>query len=54
MAEETKTTVETTEATETTQTPSVDELLAQLAQANAEKERYNTANDKLSKSEAEM
>ena len=30
------------------------ELLSQLAQANAEKERYKAANDKLCKSEAEM
>ena len=55
MAEETRTTVETTETTaEETQAHNVEELLAQLAQANAEKERYKTANDKLSKSEAEM
>lgn len=35
-------------------TPSVEELMAQLAEANAEKEKYKNANDKLSKSEAEM
>lgn len=60
MAEETK--VTTTETTETNQqqqtnqehTPTVDELMAQLATERAEKERYKTANDKLSKSEAEI
>lgn len=52
MAEETKTIETTTETTETT--PSVDELMAQLAQANAERDKYKSANDKLSKSEAEM
>ena len=50
MAEETKTTVETTEATETTQAPSVDELLAQLAQANAILEkRVRELEEKLNK-----
>lgn len=34
--------------------PSVDELVAQLAAARADAERYKSANDKLSKSEAEM
>ena len=56
MAEETKvTSTETVENGGTeTQTPSIDELLAQLAQERADKEKYKTANDKLSKSEAEM
>ena len=55
MAEETKvTSTETVENGGTeTQTPSIDELLAQLAQERADKEKYKTANDKLSKSEAE-
>ena len=35
-------------------TPTVDELMAQLAQANAERDRFKAANDKLSKSEADM
>jgi alpha-galactosidase/6-phospho-beta-glucosidase family protein len=34
--------------------PTVEELMAQLAQANADRDRYKSANDKLSKSEAEM
>ena len=55
MAEETKTTIESTSTeTEGGQEPNFEELMAQLAQANAEKERYKAANDKLSKSEAEM
>ena len=57
MAEETKTTIETTETTESQDggtTPTVEELMAQLAQANADRDRYKSANDKLSKSEAEM
>lgn len=52
MAEETKTIETTTESTPSA--PTVDELMAQLAQANAERDKYKTANDKLSKSEAEM
>ena len=52
MAEETKTTIETTATQETK--PTVEELMAQLATARAETERFKTANDKLSKSEAEM
>lgn len=63
MAEETRTTVtETTETateqdTQTTQeenTPSVEELMAQLAQVTAERDKQKNLNDKLSKSEAEM
>lgn len=62
MAEETtKTTVTENQQTETTKTeqpqaettPSVDELMAQLAAERAEKERYKTANDKLSKEAAD-
>lgn len=62
MADETKIT-QTTEPTqqENPETnpqqevaaPSVDELMAQLAAERAEKERYKTANDKLSKEAAE-
>lgn len=56
MTEEiTKTGTETdTNGTVQENTPTVDELMAQLAQERAEKERFKTANDKLSKSEAEM
>lgn len=62
MAEETtKTTVNENHQTETTKTeqpkaetiPSVDELMAQLAAERAEKEKYKTANDKLSKEAAD-
>lgn len=63
MAEETRTTTTATEGqqaetnvAETQQqdnTPSVDELMAQLAAERAEKERYKTANDKLSKEAAD-
>lgn len=59
MAEETKV-MQTNEVadnpTETleTSTPTVEELMAQLAQANADRDKYKSANDKLSKSEAEM
>ena len=52
MAEETMTIETNTEVTENT--PTVEELMAQLAQANAERDRFKSANDKLSKSEAEM
>ena len=60
MAEETKTTQtatgENTSATgeQTAATPTVDELMEQLAAERAEKEKFKNANDKLSKSEAEM
>ena len=62
MAEETtKTTVTENQQTEATKmeqpkaetTPSVDELMAQLAAERAEKEKYKTANDKLSKEAAD-
>ena len=35
-------------------TPTVEELMAQLSEAQADRDRYKTANDKLSKSEAEI
>lgn len=57
MAEEIKNTPGTEGGTGTqegTQTPTVEELMTQLAQERAEKERFKNANDKLSKSEAEM
>lgn len=62
MADETKTTSTETTVTENVATesqqennaPSVDELMAQLASAKADAEKYKSANDKLSKSEAEM
>lgn len=58
MAEEIKSTTETTETIGTEKndgnTPTVEELMAQLAQANADRDKYKSANDKLSKSEAEM
>ena len=47
MAEETTT-------IETTVEPTLEELKEQLAHANAERDKYKNANDKLSKSEAEM
>lgn len=58
MADEIKTTAETTETsgTETTQennTPTVEELMEQLKQANADRDKYKSANDKLSKEAAE-
>ena len=58
MAEETKnTTTETTAtetpAAETPATPTTEELMAQLAAAKAETEKYKSANDKLSKEAAE-
>lgn len=34
--------------------PSVDELMAQIAQLTSDRDKYKSANDKLSKSEAEM
>lgn len=57
MAEETKKTetqVETKPSEQQEQVPTVDELMAQLAAEKAEKEKYKSANDKLSKSEADM
>lgn len=62
MAEETTKTTATenqqtgttkTEQPNTETTPSVDELMAQLAAERAEKEKYKTANDKLSKEAAD-
>ena len=54
MAEETKTSVaETTETTVTDNTPSTDELMAQIAQLTADRDKYKSANDKLSKENAE-
>lgn len=35
-------------------TPNVDELMAQIAQLTSDRDKYKSANDKLSKSEAEM
>ena len=52
MAEEIKTTVTETDNTGGN-TPSVEELMAQLAQANADRDKYKNANDKLSKEAAE-
>lgn len=47
-----------TKATETTtvetSTPTIEELQAQLAEMQADRDKYKSANDKLSKSEAEM
>ena len=58
MAEETKTTVADTTTTDTTNAestaPTVDELMAQISQLTADRDKYKTANDKLSKSEADM
>ena len=34
--------------------PNVDELMAQIAQLTSDRDKYKSANDKLSKSEAEM
>jgi hypothetical protein len=54
MAEETKTSVaETTETTVTDNTPSTDELMAQITQLTADRDKYKSANDKLSKENAE-
>lgn len=50
--ENTETTVVETTATETK--PTADELMAQIAQLTSERDKYKSANDKLSKSEAEM
>ena len=56
MAEETKTNVDTTttEPSTTDNAPTVDELMAQISQLTADRDKYKSANDKLSKSEAEM
>ena len=58
MADENVTTTETnvTENQNTAESnnPSVEELMAQLATAKADAEKYKSANDKLSKSEAEI
>ena len=56
MAEETKTNVDTTttETNATDNAPTVDELMAQISQLTADCDKYKSANDKLSKSEAEM
>lgn len=57
MAEETKqTTTETTETNTNTpenNNPTVEELMAQLASAKADADRYKSANDKLSKESAD-
>lgn len=52
MAEEITTTVKET-SNQGGNTPSVEELMAQLAQANADRDKYKNANDKLSKEAAE-
>lgn len=52
MAEETKTIETTTETTEN-QAPTVEELMAQLAAARADADRFKNANDKLSKESAD-
>lgn len=56
MAEEIKNNVAetTTETIETDGKPTVEELMEQLAQLTADRDKYKSANDKLSKSEAEM
>lgn len=55
MAEETivKTETEKTGAEQEADTPTVEELLGQLKQANADRDKYKSANDKLSKEAAE-
>ena len=53
-ATQTNETAENQTETVETSTPTVEELMAQLAQANADRDKYKSANDKLSKSEAEM
>ena len=45
---------ETTEPNGTENQPTVDELMAQITQLTADRDKYKSANDKLSKSEAEM
>lgn len=56
MAEEIRTNVENTtvETNNTDNAPTVDELMAQISQLTADRDKYKTATDKLSKSEAEM
>ena len=51
VTETTETTVVETPATETT--PTVEELTAQIAQLTADRDKYKSANDKLSKEAAE-
>ena len=53
MAEEITTTVNETGNQGGDNTPTVEELMAQLAQANADRDKYKNANDKLSKEAAE-
>ena len=53
MAEEIKTTVETNTEAQGGTAPTVEDLMAQLAQANADRDKYKNANDKLSKEAAE-
>lgn len=53
MAEEITTTVKETSNQGGDNTPTVEELMAQLAQANADRDKYKNANDKLSKEAAE-
>lgn len=53
MAEEITTTVNETGNQGGDNTPTVQELMAQLAQANAERDKFKNANDKLSKEAAE-
>lgn len=52
MAEETKTNVVETTETENT-TPTVDELMEQITQLTADRDKYKSANDKLSKESAD-
>lgn len=52
VTETTETTVVETPTTETK--PTADELMAQVAQLTLERDKFKSANDKLSKSEAEM
>ena len=56
MAEEIKKTGTGTEVNEIEKehAPTVDELMAQIAQLTSDRDKYKSANDKLSKSEAEM
>lgn len=56
MAEEIKKTETETEVigAENDNAPTVDELMAQIAQLTSDRDKYKNANDKLSKSEAEM
>ena len=53
MADEIKTTVEGNTENQGLNTPTVEDLMAQLAQANADRDKYKNANDKLSKEAAE-